>query len=211
MPVAPREDRIRRALAHLRHHTTDEVDQQVAFGPEQYRDPEIARRERDLVFGRVPSIVAHSSELPEPNDFITLQMPRNKVIVVRQKDGSVKTFVNLCRHRGALLEEQEKGRRRLFSCGYHRRSYDTDGSPRAVARDNTFGEIARWHCGLRGLPTEERHGFVWAVDDAAPERAAAAWLGPDMGGVGAGKGMDKRDSAQEEGFAEPVNWKIMQD
>ena len=86
--IASRSDRIQRTLEHLRHHTTDITDQLVPFGPGQYTDPELAQRERDLVFGRVPSIVAHSSELPEPNDFITLQMPRNRVIVARQQDGS---------------------------------------------------------------------------------------------------------------------------
>jgi Rieske [2Fe-2S] domain len=39
--------------------------------------------------------------------------------------------VNVCRHRGALLEEKQSGRCRLFSCGYHRWSYNTDGSLRA--------------------------------------------------------------------------------
>jgi len=124
--VASRDDRIHRTLEHLRHQSTDLFDDLVPFGPAQYTDPAIAQRERDLVFGRVPSIVAHASELPEPGDFITLQMPRNRVIVVRQQDGSVKSFVNVCRHRGALLEEQQQGRCRLFSCGYHRWSYNTD-------------------------------------------------------------------------------------
>ena len=113
------------------HGSTDTVGQLVPFGPGQYTDPELARRERELVFGRVPSIVAHASELPEPNDFITLTMPRNRVIVARQQDGSVKAFVNVCRHRGAMLEEQASGRCRLFSCGYHRWSYNIDGSLRA--------------------------------------------------------------------------------
>src|SRR5690606_15678779 len=78
--IAPQESRIRRVLEHLRHETTDEYEAVTPFGPEEFTDPDIARRERDLVFGRVPSIVAHSSELPEPNDFITLQMPRNRVL-----------------------------------------------------------------------------------------------------------------------------------
>jgi Rubredoxin-like zinc ribbon domain (DUF35_N)/Rieske [2Fe-2S] domain len=103
--IATRSDRIQRTLEHLRQHTTDTTGQLVPFGPGQYTDPVLAQRERDLVFGRVPSIVAHASELPEPNDFITLQMPRNRVIVAWQHDGSVKAFVNVCRHRGALLEE----------------------------------------------------------------------------------------------------------
>ena len=94
--IATRSDRIQRTLEHLRHGSTDTVDQIVPFGPGQYTDPDLAHRERELVFGRVPSIVAHASELPEPNDFITLIMPRNRVIVARQGDGSVKAFVNVC-------------------------------------------------------------------------------------------------------------------
>jgi phenylpropionate dioxygenase-like ring-hydroxylating dioxygenase large terminal subunit len=210
-PLAPRNDRIRRALDHIRNDTTDEVENIRSFTAREFVDPDLARTERDLVFGRVPSIACHGSELPKPNDFITMQLPRNRVIIVRQRDGSVKTFVNLCRHRGALLEEREKGRCRIFSCGYHRWSYDTDGALRAITRDNTFGEVERSDRGLVELPTEERHGFVWVVDDARADIDVAAWLGPDMDGILAGYRMDELVASQAEGFDEPVNWKIMQD
>lgn len=206
-----RGNRIRRLLDLLRAGATDESVEVVPFGPEEYTDPEIARRERDRVFGRVPSIVAHASELPEPNDFVTLAMPRNQVIVARQPDGGVKAFVNVCRHRGALLEEQEKGRCRLFSCGYHRWSYNLDGSLRAVTRDATFGEIDRSRFGLIELPCEERHGFIWLVDDARAEIDVAGWLGPEMDEVLAGYRLDKLIMYRGEGFDEPANWKLMQD
>lgn len=209
--IAPREARIRRALEHLRNGTTDEFDAVHPFGPEEFTDPEIARRERDLVFGRVPSIVAHGSEVPEPNDFITLRMPRNNIIVMRQPDRSVKAFVNLCRHRGALLEERDKGRCRLFSCGYHRWSYNPDGSLRAVTRDATFGDIDRAQHGLIELPCQQRHGFIWVVDQAGPGIDVAAWLGPEMDGILAGYRLGALVAVQAEGFDEPVNWKIMQD
>jgi hypothetical protein len=78
--IAARSDRIQRTLEHLRRLSTDTADRLVPFGPGQYADPGLAQRERDLVFGRVPSIVA------------------------RQHDGSVKSFVNVRRHRGALTE-----------------------------------------------------------------------------------------------------------
>ncbi|MDT7662280.1 MAG: hypothetical protein QOD04_1836 [Pseudonocardiales bacterium] len=209
--IAPREARIRRALDHLRNQTTDDYGSIGSFEATDFTDPGIAARERDLVFGRVPSIVAHTSELPEPQDFLTLRMPRNQIIVVRQKDGGVKAFVNLCRHRGALLEEREKGRCRLFSCGYHRWSYDTDGSLRTVTRGSTFGQIDRADHGLVELPTQERHGFIWLVDDADADIDVADWLGPDMDGVLAQYGLADLVAFQAEGFEEPVNWKIMQD
>ncbi|MEN0135966.1 MAG: SRPBCC family protein [Rhodococcus sp. (in: high G+C Gram-positive bacteria)] len=208
---APREERIRRALDHLRNDTTDEFEHITWFQPEEFTDPAVAKQERDLIFGRVPSIVAHGSEIPRSGDFFTLQMPRNNIIVVRQRDGGVKTFVNLCRHRGALLEKEEKGRCRLFSCPYHRWSYDTDGSLRTITRDNTFGETDTTNMGLVELPTEERHGFIWVVDEANAEIDVAGWLGEEMDTILSGYDLGSKVAFQAEGFDEPVNWKIMQD
>ncbi|GGL16754.1 aromatic ring-hydroxylating oxygenase subunit alpha [Nocardia jinanensis] len=208
---APREERIRRTLDHLRNDTTDAFEHTTWFEPEEFTDTAVAKRERDLVFGRVPSIVAHGSEIPRAGDFFTLQLPRNNVIVVRQRDGSVKTLVNLCRHRGAMVEKEEKGRCRLFSCPYHRWSYDTDGSLRTITRDNTFGEAERAQMGLVALPTEERHGFIWVIDDAGAEIDVATWLGPEMDAVLASYNLESLVTVRSEGFDEPVNWKIMQD
>lgn len=210
-PDHDREARIRRLLELLRHGATDQCDDVVQFGPREFTDPEVAAKERDLIFGKVPSIVAHTSEIPKPNDFMTLQMPRNRVILVRQGDGGVKAFVNACRHRGALLEERPSGQCRLFSCPYHRWSYDTDGSLRTVTYDHTFGDIDRSKHGLIELPVEERHGFVWIMDDADATIDVAGWLGPEMDAILAGYKMDELVTFQSEGFDEPVNWKIMQD
>lgn len=210
--IVSRETRIRRALEHLRHQTTDEYDAITPVEPSEFTNPEVAARERDRIFGRVPSIVAHGSELAKPGDFITLQMPRNRVVVVRQRDGRVKAFVNLCRHRGALLEDKEKGRCRLFSCQYHRWSYDIDGTLRAITLDSTFGEIDRSRYGMVELPCEERHGFIWLVDNAeVTDFDVAGWLGPEMDGILAGYHLDGHLCFQAEGFDEPVNWKVMQD
>lgn len=207
----PRQDRIRRALELLRTEDTDKFDDVVDFSADEFTDPVLAQRERDLIFGKVPSIVAHSSEIGRPYDFITVAMPRNNIIVVRQKDSGVKAFVNLCRHRGALLEESEKGRCRFFSCAYHRWSYDPDGSLRMVTRDKTFGDIERDEHGLIEVPCEERHGFVWVVDNAQGDIDVAAWLGPEMDGILAGYQLDTLHCFRSAAFTEPTNWKIMQD
>lgn len=206
-----RESRIRRLLGLLREEQTDLTDAIRPFGPAEFNDPAQAQKERDLIFGSVPSIVAHRSQLPEPNSFITLSMPRNKVILMRQKDGSVKAFVNACRHRGAMLEEEPAGRCRIFSCGYHRWSYDPDGSLRTVTYEDSFGEIDRSQLGLVELPVEERHGFVWLVDRAGGSINVAEWLGPEMDAAMASYQLDQLVNYREETFLEPVNWKIMQD
>ena len=86
----PRQDRIRRALELLRDKTTDKFDEIIPLEAGEYTDPVLAKEERDYIFGQVPSIVAHSSELPRAHDFMTIQMPRNNLLIVRQKDGGVR-------------------------------------------------------------------------------------------------------------------------
>jgi phenylpropionate dioxygenase-like ring-hydroxylating dioxygenase large terminal subunit len=206
-----REARIRKALEHLRNNTTDQFEKVEPFEAFEFTDPDLAARERDLVFGRVPTIVAHGSEIPDAYDFKAVSMPRNNLIAVRQRDGGVKALVNLCRHRGALLESEASGRRRLFSCPYHRWSYDIDGTLRAITRAGTVGDLDRGRRGMIELPCEERHGFVWVVDRAGAEIDVAAWLGPEMDAILAGYGLDELTCVRAQGFEEPTNWKIMQD
>lgn len=206
-----RERRIRRLLELLREEKTDVTDRIVDFGPREFSDPELAHVERERIFGAVPTIVAHTTELANPNDFITLRMPRNNVIVMRQKDGSVKSFVNQCRHRGALLEDRPAGRCRIFSCGYHRWSYDPDGTLRTVTYEESFGEMDLAEHSLVELPTEERHGFIWLVDRAGADIDVAEWLGPEMDAAMQSYDIAALVNFRQETFLEPVNWKIMQD
>src|SRR4029450_2825032 len=102
-------------------------------------------------------------------------------------------------------------RSRLFSCESHRWSYDPDGSLRTVTKESTFGEIDRKQHGLIELPCEERHGFVWVVDNAKSWIDVAGWLGPDMDAILAGYHLDGLTCYRSAGFDEPANWKIMQD
>lgn len=206
-----RAHRIQRALDHLRDGTTDLYAEITPLPASDYTDPLVAARERDLVFGRVPSIIAHSSEVPDPHSFITLKLPRNNAIIVRRADGRVRAFVNACRHRGAKLVEEASGQCKIFSCPYHRWSYTTDGALRAITLEETVGEVDYADRGLVELPVEERHGFIWLVDSARATIDVADWLGPEMDAILADYHLDQYVCIKAEAFDEPVNWKIMQD
>lgn len=209
LPIA--EDRIRRTLDHLRSETTDEFELVAEVDPKEFLDAGIARLERELVFGRVPSIACHASELPEPGDFVTLRMPRNDVLVVRQPDGGLRSFVNACGYRGESLEAEPSGTREMFCCRQHGLFYALDGRLRATT--NVAGDSEPdTHAGrLVEIPTEQRHGLVWIVDNAAADIDVSAWLGAEVDAMMAGYHLDALVAVQVGGFDEPVNWKIMQD
>src|SRR5262245_38084658 len=121
-----------RLFHYIENNTTDLAPSTMALDPRDYFDPELARREREEIFASVPILAAHGSELAMPNDFITARLPNNEVVVVRQPDGGVKSFVNVCRHRGAKLVLDTCGSNRVFACGYHGWTYNPDGALRSI-------------------------------------------------------------------------------
>src|SRR5262249_42507073 len=129
--------------------------------------------------------------------------------VSRQKDGSVRAMINACRHRGSTVVRQDSGKRQLFGCPYHGWSYASDGALKAITFDETFGARPGPEQGLVQLPVEERHGFVWIVEDPDSHIDVAAHLGPDMDRLLAEYRLERYHVWRSETFEFPQNWKVM--
>lgn len=200
-----------RLFDYIDKRMTDLAPSTMEVSPRVYFDEELALRERQEIFANVPILAAHGSELPTPGSFVTAQLPNNAVVVVRQSNGGVRAFVNSCRHRGARLVTDDAGNKRIFSCGYHGWSYDTDGSLRSIAQEHTFGEIDHTCMGLIELPAEERHGIVWVVDSPKATIDVAEWLGPEMDASLGSFGLDAYHCYKMGNFDEPINWKVLMD
>ncbi|KAA9156750.1 Rieske 2Fe-2S domain-containing protein [Amycolatopsis acidicola] len=198
---------------HIENRTTDLADEVLEVDPRVYSDPELARRERAEIFGHVPILAAHGSELPNPQDFLTVRLPNNEVVLVRQPDGEIRGFVNVCRHRGARLVMDDAGSRRFFSCGYHGWTFAGDGKLRAIAQEQTFGSVDKSCLNLLEVPVEQRHGFVWVVDSAAGDVKidVAEWLGPELDDALTAFELDAYTCYTTGNFDEDINWKVLMD
>ncbi len=116
--------------------------------PAIYTDPDLYQLELANVFGRSWLFLAHDSQLPKPGSFVQTYMAEDPVLVVRQRDGSVKAFLNQCRHRGMRICRAEAGTNKTFTCSYHGWAYDLEGNLINVPgeQDAYHGQIdkARW-------------------------------------------------------------------
>jgi benzoate/toluate 1,2-dioxygenase alpha subunit len=93
-----------------------------------FTDPSIFDLEMKHIFAESWVYLAHESQLPNPNDFLTGYLGRQPIILTRKADGSIAGLLNSCAHRGATVEQRARGNKRLFVCPFHSWSYRNDGS-----------------------------------------------------------------------------------
>lgn len=83
--------------------------------------------ERERIFDRCWLYLGHSSELPDPNRFLTREVGGRPLIFNRDRAGEFRAYFNTCPHRGALLERRPCGKSMGFKCFYHGWSFRNDG------------------------------------------------------------------------------------
>ena len=116
-------------LARLRRARSFHLDDAVATSPvTRYTCPERFSLERQALFRMLPAIVAHSSELVEPDSFLTRELAGLPLLLTRDGAGAVHAFLNVCRHRGNRLVNAASGCRHRFVCPYHAWTWDNRGA-----------------------------------------------------------------------------------
>lgn len=132
-----------------------------------YTDPSLYLAETVRVLRADWLYLCRADELPEPGDYLTLEVLDEPLVVVRGDDGAVRVLSNVCRHRGSPVA-LGAGNAKRFVCPYHAWSYARDGAlvsaPR-MARDR----VEKKSCGLPEHRSETWMGFVYVNLDGAAE------------------------------------------
>ena len=143
-----------------------------------YTDPGVFTREQETIFEGHWICAARSSGLEAPGQFQVVQAGRESVLIVRQRDGGLKAFLNVCRHRGARLCLDEAGTTgRYLRCPYHAWSYDLSGRLAAAPNLVKMPDIDRDEYGLVPVALREWLGYVWVCVAAEPPEFTETVIG----------------------------------
>ena len=164
---------------------------ELGTGPVNYEDsisPEFYELERKAIFSRTWLNVGRVEQVPRAGRYFTkeLQCAGTSVIIVRDKDGGVRGFHNICRHRGNKLvwndypNEETSGTCRQFTCKYHGWRYDLDGSLTFVQQESEFFDLDKADFGLVPVQTEVWEGFIFVNLDPDNTTSVKEYLG-DLG------------------------------
>lgn len=103
-----------------------DVEHAVTLTPDAYRSDEFFRLEQDRVWSHSWVVVGYASEIPNPGDVLVSEIAGQPVLVVRNRDGELHAFHNVCRHRGSKLVA-ENTNCKVIRCPYHGWGYSLDG------------------------------------------------------------------------------------
>ena len=169
-----------------------------------YTDPEIYALELECIVMRNWIFAGHQSQLAEVGDYLVLNVAGESAIVVRSKEGGIKAFANVCRHRGSIVCLEMSGNTRKFECPYHGWMYDTDGN--LIAARNMSEDFDRASYGLHKVPVEIVHGLIFICFCDAPPSVEGARR--DMAEPLAMFDFENLKVAAQKTYPISANWKL---
>lgn len=198
---------IRTLMGHLDRGTNVDAGVIRRVETADYTSPERAAQEWSAFFKDYPQVIGMSGDLPAPGAFMTVHDFGIPVLATRDGEGRFRAFVNVCRHRGTILEEAPRGTRSKFVCPFHAWTFDNTGALIGVPKSDQFGAIDKSCLGLIELPAQERHGLLWVHPKADGPLDAAqllAGLDEEFETWGFSDLVHMGDATYET----PMNWKL---
>lgn len=147
--------------------TTSMADSVMEIDVSEYTSPQQFEQEKIALFRNYAQFVGPTCLVPNPGDYYAFDDTGIPILIVRNADGKLNAFVNICSHRGAPLAECASGQARrgkMFSCPYHGWSYNLEGELIGIPFGKEgFPDVDRGKLGLRPLQVEEKYGMIFVM------------------------------------------------
>jgi len=175
-----------------------------------YRDRDIYEQEKDAIFYRSWWYAGHASQLRDTGSYLTTSIHEQNIFVIRDRQGQLQAFYNVCQHRGHELLSGS-GRTNIITCPYHAWAYDFDGELKAARNVDDMPGFAKCDFALKKVRVETFCGLVFVNldDDAQPLAAQTGELESEIRNIC--PSVDDLEFAQRDTYEVASNWKVMID
>jgi Rieske 2Fe-2S family protein len=191
------------------HRTTESYQQGAHTLPgAYYTSPDILAEERERIHARSWNCVGRTSAVARPGDYVVRDVAGESIIVVRGRDGALRAFFNVCRHRGTRLCREAAGHTsETIQCPYHAWTYALDGRLLGAPHMQEVEGFDRREYPLHAAALAEWEGFVFVnvADDPQP---FDAWFAPMLGRL-ARYGLDRLTVGHRVVYDVAANWKLV--
>ncbi len=194
-------------MKHLDDGTNVDAGRQVRNPVSSYTCGDMAEREWEGFFQGYAHVLGLSADLQEPRSFFTSNDLGEPILCTRADDGVFRAFLNVCRHRGTIVEDEGRGVKKLFQCPFHAWTYDHEGALVGVPKEGHFGKVDRECHSLIALPAVELHGLLWMSPDPQGTLDVDALLG-DLGPELASWGLERCVRHGGTRYEHAMNWKL---
>jgi len=205
---------LKKLLHYVDTKTTSLADAPWRNEVTAYTCPERHKREEELLIRGRPLVMGLSCDWPKPGAYRTDDFAGVPILTVRGSDGTLRAFLNVCRHRGAKIA-QGCGSAGAFTCPYHGWTYGNNGMLRGLPEEATsFPGVRTERPGLIRLPLAEKYGMVWVLPTPAVDQSAHLDIDPWLEGLEADLRSWKLDTYHLHArhvHPENMNWKLLVD
>jgi choline monooxygenase len=172
-----------------------------------YSDEETLRRERASIFARSWQYGGRAERVAEPGSYLTTDAGGVPLLVTRSAEGELRAFLNVCRHRGAILTEG-CGLRETIQCHYHAWTYGLDGALRAAPRSDREAGFEQEELSLVPASVGVWGPFLFVNPDPEAE-PLADWLGELPEVLARDLDLDSVSFHSRIEFGSNANWKVV--
>ncbi|KAH8809402.1 rieske [2Fe-2S] domain protein [Xylogone sp. PMI_703] len=205
-------------LLGLRGTSNSNIDENSpvrALPASWYTSQDMFELERRAIFSRKWLLTTHRARFPNVGDWVRYDVAGYQFVIVKDREGKINAFHNVCRHRGFPVVTEEKGSAKIFACKYHGWSYGLNGNLAKAPGYQELGSFDKSKNGLFQIHVHvDNNGFIWVNLDAGAK--------PEVAWEDDFKGIDLQPRFKNYNFEEYIfdhtwemegdyNWKILAD
>jgi glycine betaine catabolism A len=188
--------------------------------PQKYfLSPEIFAEEQKRIFSKEWLLVGHQSQVAKPGDYLVIEVASESLIVLRDSKFEIRSFYNVCRHRGTRLKEDACGHASVIQCPYHAWTYGLDGRLLGAPHMDEVHGFDKADYSLKPMNLALWEGFIFVNLAKAPRQSEAVtkqgghsslekWFAP-LNGKFSSWNMSILRPAKRIEYDVAANWKLM--